>query len=137
MKTIYTTGYQFIGLDRLEAQREKLSAMIVDVRKAAYSPNPAYLGASLLKRFGSMYVHLPEWGNENFKDHEAPIKIADFQRGYDFLFKGEKDLTYILMCACARPEACHRTVLALMLRSRGHVVAELLEEELNAQPNLF
>jgi hypothetical protein len=56
------------------------------------------------------------------------MKIADYQAGKQLI--ESIAMPVVLLCACASPEECHRTVVGDMLRADGYTVIELTRTEI-------
>ncbi len=51
--------------------------LLLDIRRTPVSTWADWTGRTLVQRYGSAYVHVPELGNLNYRDHRLPILLAD------------------------------------------------------------
>ena len=115
---IYTFGYaRRDSMPLLTRLVERLPVKVVDIRLSSYSRFlPEFRHGPLRERFGDRYLHVPDLGNLNYRDHTLPIVIANCERGLrvvlDLLLE---NWSVCLLCACSRVEKCHRLVVANML----------------------
>ena len=96
---------------------------VVDVRYSPNSRNPDYRRGRLqaiLQASGLAYTHLPQLGNVNYKG--GPIALKDPTAGLPKL----QDMAaqawatggaVCILCACRRPEGCHRRTVTDTLQS--------------------
>lgn len=118
---VFTTGYQGLKLDDLAAFLEAHDADLFDIRFKPWSPNPNFTKHAFQARFGDRYHHVVELGNRLYKS--ASIELVDFETGLRRIEASPRPV--VLLCACANPETCHRTVVARLLTERGLTVTEL------------
>lgn len=127
---IYTTGYGRRQPSELAELLDQLGAVLVDIRFNPYG-RPGFKGWELGRHFAGRYIHLKALGNADYKT--GGMRIADYASGRDSLAK--LDRPALLLCACASPDGCHRTVVAGMLSADGFTVAEaVFRRELPAAP---
>jgi uncharacterized protein (DUF488 family) len=115
--TIYTIGYRQMNaaeqIERLVAQGYRL----VDIRQRAGSRyKPAYNLRQLCQRFGTIYHRLRELGNLNYP--HKPFVLAHQEAGIAKalrILRMEGVRGIILLCACARWQDCHRSLVADLL----------------------
>lgn len=120
MNTLYTIGYTGRSLDDLAEFATLHRAGIVDVRFSAWSRDPKWRKESLQKSMeyrGVEYVHIRELGNIHI-DSPRPIEIADPNGGCMDLYVLLERSPQIILCACADPDRCHRSVVAQMMQER-------------------
>lgn len=129
--TIYTTGYQGLKLEVLEAFLEAHDCDLFDIRFKPWSPNPQYTKTAFAHRFGDRYHHLIELGNRLYKT--ASIEFVDFEAGVHAIEANLRPV--VLLCACADPSTCHRTAAARLLAERGFSVTELRESASTQSPS--
>ena len=130
----YTLGYAKWSIEEVADQINALDAALVDVRHSPYTTKPGFIKPDLEARFGDCYVHLPAFGNVNYK--EGPIELADPDEGLRAI--RELDRVSVLMCGCRPPEPCHRSTVARLLANRlGGTVEHLRAPSERAQPRLF
>ncbi len=127
---IYTLGYGSTKLPAIADLLTDTGATLVDVRLVPRSISYLYGRSTLQTRFGAQYIHLPEWGNLNYRNAALPFRINDWQRG---LYRIAPALTNaVLMCACADGSKCHRSLLAAKLRALGWECVEYGQMTLTA-----
>lgn len=122
--SIFTFGYGGRRLRGLEVIQRDLDAIIVDIRERPWSREPEWCYAHLTEIFGSSYAHVGWWGN-TARDPAAG-RFVSWKLGYEQvaeLLKQNRPL--ILMCGCRSGGGCHRSVIAKLLREKGHPVKEL------------
>lgn len=122
-----TFGYNSWSQEFFEETFENNQSLIIDIRLRPYSFSHDWAcGVSLAERWGDRYLHLPNWGNKNYRDKGGEIKIADFLGGWQIV----KNLfpkcdTFYLMCACGNPGKCHRTTIGTQLAFNRFSVTEI------------
>lgn len=121
-RKIYTIGYTGKKIEEIKKIVDDLGAVLVDVRFSARSRAPMWNKGNLEKVFGQKYMHLPEWGNANYKSG-GDIAIVNFERGRLTIDKLAAPV--VLMCACKDVETCHRCTLGDMLYNKGYTVTDL------------
>lgn len=132
--SIYTLGYAQWTVDQVDARLDELNGILVDVRHSPHTTKPGFAKADLETRFGARYVHLPSFGNTNYK--EGPIELANPEHGLKAL--REVDPPPVLMCGCQHPESCHRSAVAQLVAARFEgTVKHLRSPRERAQPGLF
>jgi hypothetical protein len=114
VNTIYTFGYTGSTPGDLTAFAGTLGAKIVDVRLSPRSRVPHWVGAALGKKHADDYVHVPAFGNRNY-NNGGPIELADPTAGVELVSQILAARPVILLCACAEPALCHRSLVALHL----------------------
>lgn len=123
----FTFGYNILSEKIFEETFENNQGLIVDVLFRPYSFQHDWAcGEALLERWGERYLHLPQWGNRNYRDRGGEIKFADFKGGWQIVKNlfSEYD-TFYLMCACGKPDKCHRTVIKTQLAFNRYAVTEM------------
>lgn len=127
---IYTFGYQGRAVSELQEEVTRLHAIVIDIRLRPRTWADGWAGPDLTRALGAAYRHIGELGNLNYHDHDLPIRIADAEAGLimpSVLLRTGRSV--ILLCGCARPETCHRSVVADLLHERtGAIVEHLLPE---------
>jgi Protein of unknown function, DUF488 len=119
---IYTLGYRQANAEEQLAQLTAQGMPIVDIRYRASSPLlPQYHASRLLSRFGARYHRVRELGNRNYRHPDAPIVLADAEKGIakvlGLLHESAQARGIILLCACEHWKNCHRSRVAdLLLR---------------------
>lgn len=132
--TVYTLGYAAWSIDAVEKQLTMLDAVLVDVRQSPHTTKPGFAKSDLDTRFGPCYVHLPAFGNVNYK--EGPIELANPDRGLEAIQSLDRDP--VLMCGCRHPGPCHRSTVAQFIADRLDAsITHLRSPSERAQPSLF
>lgn len=132
--TIYTLGYAQWAIDEVVDQMDALDASLVDVRQSPHTTKPGFAKTDLEGRLGDRYVHLPAFGNVNYK--EGPVKLAAPDKGLPAV--RDMESPPVLMCGCQHPEPCHRSTVAQLLADRfGGSIEHLRAPDERAQPGLF
>jgi len=123
---IFTWGYYGQQVSDAESLMTKHNAILVDIRLKPFSRfDPQWNQKQLEKRLGGRYVHLPEWGNLNYKGQLGQgIMLADFGAGLAKLC-ALPATGVILMCVCKYGHKCHRATVADLLKGAGYEVTEL------------
>lgn len=116
---IYTAGYGKRQPSEIAEILDDLGAMLVDIRFNPYG-RPGFKGWEMQRFFAGRYLHVKALGNAEYKT--GGMRIADYAAGRDILAR--LDCPALLLCACASPVGCHRTVVAGMLRQDGFTVIE-------------
>lgn len=132
--TLYTLGYALWSIEDVESQVEDLDALLVDVRHSPHTSKPGFSKSELASRLGTDYLHVPGFGNSNYKG--GSIKLADPEHGLRRLQPHEGP--FILLCGCRNPKECHRSRVARMLQEHlGGSIIHLRAPTERAQPTLF
>lgn len=121
-KTIYTIGYGSRAPEDVFAILGSLGAILVDIRFSAWG-KPGWKLFELQRALGARYMHVKALGNAAYKT--GGMEIANYEQGKAIL--ESLDRPAVLLCACHRPDGCHRTVVADMLRRDGFTVTELYQ----------
>lgn len=131
---IYTLGYAHWSIDDVESVLAEYDAVLVDIRRSPHTTKPGFDEAELNARFSERYVHVPAFGNDNYKG--GSVQLVDPERGIDEIRR--EDRPPILMCGCQFPKQCHRSVVATLLADRlGGVVEHLRSPGERVQLELF
>lgn len=136
MNTIYTAGYAAWTLDQLAATRERLDAIIVDIRANPTSTRAEWRKHALIARFGSRYKHLPELGNRNYFNG-GPIELAAPHRAVSPMRSLLQHFPVILLCACRDVQSCHRNDAATYLGRQLETTIEHLEPTVEAPAGMI
>ena len=126
-KQIYTTGYGRRQPSEINELLDSLGAILVDIRFSTYG-RPGFKGWEMQRFFAGRYLHLKALGNADYKS--GGMRIADYAAGLAAL--AALDRPALLLCACASPVGCHRTVVGEMLRRDGFSVVELDTDTIHA-----
>jgi uncharacterized protein (DUF488 family) len=116
---IFTAGYGQRQPSEIAELLDELGAVLVDIRFNPYG-RPGFKGWELTRHFAGRYLHVKALGNADYKT--GGMRIADYETGKAALAR--LDRPALLLCACASPLGCHRTVVGDMLRCDGFTVAE-------------
>jgi uncharacterized protein (DUF488 family) len=116
MKELLTIGYtEENAQERIDAFLVNERAMLVDIRLSARSRWNGHFGKGALeKRYKKQYVHIPEFGNVNYRpgDRGKGIELAwpdlGLKQIMPLLRSGH---SLMLLCACKDYEQCHRKVV--------------------------
>lgn len=131
---IYTLGYAQWDVEEVEARMDALEAVLVDVRRSPNTRKPGFAKPDLRTRLNDRYLHLPAFGNVNYKN--GPTELAAPDQGLQKI--RALDHPPILMCGCQHPESCHRSVVAQRIADElGGTVKHLRSPAERAQPGLF
>ncbi len=125
MQTVlYSAGYQRLDLAAFVAfvQREDLT--VADVRLKPVSRNFKWNKNALTTLLGDRYVWIEELGNLNYKG--GPIVLKDEATGMATLWTLlNREQPVVVLCVCADPAICHRTVVTTQLEAAGVLVLPL------------
>jgi uncharacterized protein (DUF488 family) len=105
----------------------RVNGLLVDIRYAPGSKRPGFNAEDFRREMGRDYVWMRYLGNKNFRGGD--IELVDFEKGVkmiDTLLEDGRPV--VLMCACGRPDHCHRKVVGQLLQNIGFDVAELAYE---------
>lgn len=140
---IITVGYTGASMPVLVRMVRQVNGLLIDTRYQPHSMAPVWRKPSFYEHFGAVgtphqrrdlepartpagdawvedigrYVHIQEFGNENYKG--GPIKLKDFDRGLHRLMQllAEQPVqALVFMCGCPEYRGCHRTVVATQVR---------------------
>ena len=114
---VYTIGYARWSLGEVTELVDEKGSTLVDVRLKPYSRKPGFSRRSLEKELGDDYVHLPGFGNVNYKGGAVKLKEPEsaLARIADFVADGDP---VMLMCGCADHRRCHRSAVAAAIQKR-------------------
>ncbi len=118
---IYTTGYTGKDINDLKPMLSALDAALVDVRFAPTSQILHWRQMYLKVLLGRKYLHIPNLGNRTYKENK--ITIQNLKLGVETVLNLEIDV--VLMCACEKPENCHRRIIIEELHKRNIETIEL------------
>jgi uncharacterized protein (DUF488 family) len=118
--TIYTIGYGRRQPQEIFDLVNSLGAVLVDIRFSPWG-RPGFKGFELSRALGDRYLHVKALGNAEYKT--GGMRIADYAAGKAVLAALERPA--LLLCACAEPGGCHRTVVGEMLQEDGFAVSEM------------
>jgi uncharacterized protein (DUF488 family) len=124
-----TVGYANVpDTKTLRAYLAERNGMLADIRANPASRRPEYGQEALREVFGDCYLHLPQFGNLNYKRRDLGIRLADPNAGYRRLREvvtsrpaASRPAVVVLMCQCADVYKCHRYQVCQYLATRGHL----------------
>lgn len=118
---IYGIGYANRTLAEICQVVGEKEAYVIDVRFSPFSRNRAFHREALRAALGERYRHVAVLGNRNYRG--GPVDIVDYVAGRALL--KSLDRPAILICACADPSHCHRSVSLHRLAEEGFETEEL------------
>ena len=118
--TVYSIGYTGYPIATFQAFVDSHDLRVVDVRHRPFSRNAAYNRNALIARLGARYVHVPALGNLNFRG--GPIALVDETAGLEQVRALLSTDPIALICVCADPQSCHRTVVTDRLAAEGYPI---------------
>ncbi len=128
-RMIYTIGYAGWAPATLREHVLGLGATLVDVRIAPTSKSPQWRKEALAALMGTVYLYLPALGNRNAFTG-GPVALNDPERALTPIAALLERGPVALLCGCADPQRCHRSVAAVFLAERlGAEVAHILAPE--------
>lgn len=114
---LYTLGYSGWKLVDLKRQVEELDAILADCRHSPTSRHPQWSKKQMSAFFGERYLHIPQFGNLNYKTGGA-IVLADYEGGKQIVIEHlTQGHSLILMCVCENVATCHRLTVAEKLEA--------------------
>lgn len=113
MYPLYTYGYTGGKIEDLKAYAAA-GALILDIRLSPNSRCPTWRQANLRRELGTGYAHEEALGNVNYKTGE-PIEIKDMDAGLSRLENLLHLQPVVLLCGCAGPLGCHRSIVGFNL----------------------
>jgi uncharacterized protein (DUF488 family) len=126
--SIFTFGYQGRDVSELVKESSRLRALVVDVRIAPGSKIKGWSQHELQSTLGSAYTWIRELGNKAVK--AGGIELLDGAAGYAKLARLlMAHRTVILLCACAKLDACHRKHIADEIAAAFPAAGEALRIE--------
>lgn len=132
---IYTIGYAGWAPAALRDHVLALGATLVDVRIAPTSKSPQWRKEALAALMGAAYRHLPALGNRNAFTGGS-VALNDPERALQPIAALLEQGPVALLCGCADPQRCHRSVAAEFLAERlGAEVEHILAPERPARPD--
>ncbi len=133
MKTAFLTGYTGRPTRTPEQLRQlaiNLDAVVVDARFNPMSRVPHWNKYQLQNAVGlARYLWINGFGNQAYKD--GYIKLANPAAGLARLLSLACD-NFIILCACADGETCHRKQVGEHLAAHGWAVREVTQAEWEA-----
>ena len=124
MSIIFTAGYSGHTPAQLLAIAESLDARVLDIRFKPKSRTMGWSKDELSELLGARYMTVPELGNPGAFD-SGPMRLADEQKGLDFVHQMAKLGRVILLCQCPDFDSCHRKLVSEKLAARGLTTQEL------------
>jgi uncharacterized protein (DUF488 family) len=117
---IYSVGYTGVPIAAFQSFVDAHELLVVDVRHRPFGRNAVYNRAALQARFGGRYVHVPALGNVNYRG--GPIALVDEATGLEQVRALLAVGPIALLCVCADPTTCHRTVVTDRLAAEGYPI---------------
>lgn len=118
MVKLYSAGYQRLDLAAFCRFVEAQNLVVVDVRLKPVSRNFQWNKNNLAKLLGARYVWVEELGNLNYKG--GPIALKDEETGLARLQAVLTKSDALVLCVCADPSICHRTIVIARLVDSLH-----------------
>jgi hypothetical protein len=107
---LYTIGYSLWDWEALTDQLKQHRAILGDIRHQPRSHNATWRKETLQGQLKGRYIHLPEFGNQHYKD--GVIALVNPDQGIAKLKHLLAISPVILMCACGNHRSCHRLEVA-------------------------
>ncbi len=120
-KKIFTTGYTGKDIGDLKPLLEVLDAMLIDVRFSPFSRIMHWRKVYLKALLGEKYRHIANLGNRTYL--EEKITIQNLNLGIETVL--HLPFNVVLMCACEKPENCHRRLIIAELDNRKVATEEI------------
>lgn len=117
LHTLYTYGYGNTPVGKLQEAVRYARVAIADIRQNPNSSRREWCLASLQSAFKGQYRHFPALGNTNYGTDE-PIALAAPEQALLPLCELLLTSPVILLCGCADPSKCHRSMAAQWLTER-------------------
>ena len=131
MSKIYTIGYTSTTTEELIEIVNSLKAKLVDIRISPYSKDYRWRQKSLQQYFADKYLHIKEFGNENYKI--GSIKVSNPNLGIAKIKSVIENQPVILLCACYNHEKCHRSQVSTILAEAFYLEVEHLYGKSNSK----
>lgn len=111
--TLYTFGYLQTSSKRTLTELIALKTPLVDIRKSPQSERIEWCQEMLQQEQGLTYIWLSGLGNDLFGHHNGDIQIHNLDAGMEALERVlEMYGRACIMCACPRPNDCHRLTVS-------------------------
>ncbi len=123
---LYTVGYSGRTAEEIAAIARHVGATIVDVRYSSRSRLRQLSGAYLRQLLGDSYVHIPAFGNLNYRCG-GETRLADPERGLKEIACVMAKGPVVLLCVCRDAQSCHRSDVANVIASRTGASVEHFE----------
>jgi uncharacterized protein (DUF488 family) len=118
----YQVGYTGVSVHAFTQTVKRLNAVVIDVRLSPFG-RPDFSKHSLTQLLGSRYVHVPDFGNLNYRG-PGPTKLKNFERGFQTIENLVRSgRTLIFMCACRDYSQCHRKDVCEAITRRTGIVS--------------
>lgn len=118
MNRLYTYGYGAMGASVADLEGyARGGAVVIDCRYAPVSKRVEWAKEHLEAKLGDEYRWVHVLGNRNYRSGDE-IQIKDLNGGLEILETYLDQCPVVLLCACARPETCHRSLVAEAARKR-------------------
>jgi uncharacterized protein (DUF488 family) len=132
---VWSAGYAAFDPVVFERLVVELNLTVADVRFRPSSQDPRWCRETLAKRLGARYRWIRDLGNRNYKG--GPIELVDVDSGLEKLRTLLAAGDVVVLCVCADPARCHRTVVTSLLAAEGYDVAPLTPVVREAQLSLW
>ena len=115
MQKFISIGYTGLSIGEFMTHLKDHDAQVlVDVRLSPRSRVMPYNGNRLREtsaRYGVRYMHLPQWGNRNYRgDHGDAVILSDYEAGAKVIDSLREEYDRIaIMCMCPNHGHCHRS----------------------------
>jgi hypothetical protein len=111
---VYTWGYRGADPAELATLRERLGAIVVDVRFHADAGH-VWRADRLRRLLGAAhYAETPAFGNPFYRG-DGPLSLADPEEAVRRLAPLVRERPLLLLCACPQAHTCHRRLAASYL----------------------
>jgi len=109
-----------------------LGATVIDTRYSRLTRSVDFSANRLEAALKERYVHVPEFGNLNYKNGRA-VKLVDPEHGIARISSIISERSVILLCVCASWEECHRRDVAELLSKKFALpVRHLTQDDVTA-----
>jgi len=120
---LFTIGYGGRSPQQiLDMLAEHDIKLLIDVRISPRTRVPGFSKQSLadfMPRNGVRYQHIQALGNANYQgDDDAPVLLVDQKTGMTALELALRDQPAAIMCACRKPDDCHRKFISDLAQSK-------------------
>ena len=131
---LYTFGYQGVSVVEFDRLLSSLGGVVADVRKMPWSKDESWTKHRLINYFGRRYVHVPEFGNVNYKTG-GPVVLVNPIVGVERVSRWLTTMPVVLLCGCWQWSTCHRRDAAeLVAEKLGCEVVHLTRQDVPKVP---
>ena len=132
---LYSAGYQRLDQSAFVAFVQRENLVVADLRLKPVSRNFEWNKNAMATLLGDHYVWIEELGNLNYRG--GPIVLKDEAMGLAKLWALLRRQSVVVLCVCADPAICHRTVVTKKLEAEGVMVLPLPTLVPTTTPALF